>query len=153
MNIETIELNPKTIWTEDFKLGASKEWGKGIKLSAPTFDCDWYWGFGYLGNKNCHYHLDSYKQSNMNLRDYLINEFGDSLRITENRDLWVFCDLMVSAYTLNEAAEVYYRGGSHYCRTVISPKLKQLDKYQDIVSRELPLIFDTIEKEVLIKYR
>lgn len=28
-----------------------------IALYAPTFDCGWYWGFGYLGNKNCHYHL------------------------------------------------------------------------------------------------
>ena len=29
-----------------------------IYLTPPSWDCDWYWGFGYLGNKNCHYHID-----------------------------------------------------------------------------------------------
>jgi hypothetical protein len=29
-----------------------------IYLSPPSWDCGWYWGFGYLGNKNCHYHVD-----------------------------------------------------------------------------------------------
>ena len=30
---------------------------ESIFLSPPSWDCGWYWGFGYLDNKNCHYHL------------------------------------------------------------------------------------------------
>ena len=36
--------------------------GEKIYLSAPSWDCGWYWGFGYLGNNNCHYHVDGLKK-------------------------------------------------------------------------------------------
>lgn len=29
-----------------------------LYLSKPSWDCDWYWGFGYVGNKNLHTHLN-----------------------------------------------------------------------------------------------
>ena len=39
-------------------LGYTKYDHKPIYLDGFSWDCGWYWGFGYLGNKNCHYHVD-----------------------------------------------------------------------------------------------
>lgn len=30
-------------------LGTSKKTNERIYLEKPSFDCNWYWGFGYLG--------------------------------------------------------------------------------------------------------
>ncbi len=40
--------------------GVDNESKENIYISKPTWDCDSYWSFGYLGNRNCHYHLDGY---------------------------------------------------------------------------------------------
>ena len=41
--------------------------GKSILLRRPSFECDWYWGFGYIGNKNLHTHLDCLSERNIQL--------------------------------------------------------------------------------------
>lgn len=148
-----MQMNPKTIWTNDFKMGDSAEYGKNIKLSAPSWDCGWYWGLGYLGNRNCHYHLDGYKKHNVNIWDYLKNEFGESLTITDDNDLWVFCELMSSAYILKETAEFYHTGGARYTTSPCQDKLKDEGLWRRINEIELPLVLDTLETKVLTKYR
>ena len=35
---------------------------KYLYIDKHSWDCGWYWGFGYLGNKNCHYHVDGLKK-------------------------------------------------------------------------------------------
>lgn len=101
---------------KDFRIGVMG--GRGVMLRVPSFDCGWYWGFGYLGNRDCHFHLDHLdsmdsKLANKNLYDQLIGLFGDSLTIPKDR-LWTFCEIVKTIYTLKEAAEVFGRGGSHY---------------------------------------
>ena len=46
---------------KEYLLGTD-EYGIKYWLESESWDCNWYWGFGYLGNKNCHYHLKNYKQ-------------------------------------------------------------------------------------------
>ena len=101
---------------KDFLIGVMD--GRGILLRVPSFDCGWYWGFGYLGNKNCHFHLNHLESmnpslANKNLYDQLIGMFGDSLTIPKDV-LWKFCEIVQTIYTLKEAAKVFGRGGSHY---------------------------------------
>lgn len=57
-----------TKWIKDYKFGTRKEDGQLIMLRAPSWDCEWYWGFGYLGNKNEHYHLSSYQEKSHYLK-------------------------------------------------------------------------------------
>jgi hypothetical protein len=65
--------------------------GESIYLSAPRWDCGWYWGFGYLGNSRCHYHVDGltkrewydfekdcWRTEHMNLYDGFKKHFGNS---------------------------------------------------------------------------
>ena len=110
--------------------GVDKGTKERIFISKPEFSCNWYWSFGHLGNKNCHYHLDGYQSKghafkledgsfkvltekrNINMYDALLADYDLAPAIQEN--LWRFCELAKTIYTLKETAEVFHRGGSHY---------------------------------------
>ena len=42
----------------DILLRSRKE-GERVYLSKHSWDCGWYWGFGYVGNRDCHFHLSN----------------------------------------------------------------------------------------------
>ena len=126
---------------KDFRIGAIN--GRGIMLRAPSFSCGWYWGFGYLGNERCHFHLshlesmDS-KLANKNLYDQLISLFGDSLTIPKE-NLWKFCEIVKTVYTLKEAAEVFGRGGSHYTKNPDAESIENPQMVEHINSVLIPM--------------
>jgi len=118
--------------------------GEPIYLTAPSWDCGWYWGFGYLGNRNCHYHLDGLSKDK-NLYDAIKEHFGDSLVISDC-DLWKFAELIGTFYALKQTAEVLGRGGSHYTTNPCSDLIKNPDEVARINNVVLPAIFDEIYK-------
>ena len=138
-----------TKFEEKFKLGKVDE--DNIYLSPPSWDCDWYWGFGYLGNKDCHYHLDGLSHTK-NLFDALKEHFGDSLTIKEDKHLWTFCELIQTFYNLKETAEVFGRGGSNYTSNPISELIIDKNLVYKINNIILPKLFDEIET-ILSNYR
>lgn len=111
--------------TNKVLLGTNEQ-GEKIFITKPEWDCNWYWSFGYLGNKNCHYQLNNYQNKNNKIRnknmyDCLTDDYKLNPKIEEN--LWQFCELALTIYTLKEAAEVIGLGGSHmtknYCEDII----------------------------------
>ena len=120
---------------------------KPIYLSPPSWDCGWYWGFGYLGNKNCHYHLSGLNDGkNQNMFDALKEHFGDSFILKNDSDVWTFCELVKTAYTLKECAEVLGRGGSHYTTNPCKDLIINTDEVTRINNVVLPQIFEEIYK-------
>lgn len=130
-----------------------------IYLSHPLWDCEWYWGFGYLGNENCHYHVDGLKKIEtynfekqmwqyefVNLYDGFKKHFSDSFVVKKDADIWKLAELFCTFYTLKEAAEVLGRGGYHYttnpCKDTIINK-GEVERINNIV---LPAVFDEIYK-------
>lgn len=113
--------------------------GEKMYITKPTWDCDWYWSFGYLGNNNCHYHLDGYQKGrNINMHDALMQDYELSENIKNN--LWVFCELALSIYQLKSTAELLGRGGAHMttnpCKDIILDK-----EYTDRINNEvLPVV-------------
>lgn len=133
--------------------------GKKIYLSRPSWDCNWYWGFGYLGNKDCNYHVEGLKTIEsynfekqvwqhefVNLHDGFKKHFGDSFVVKNDKDIWTLSELFETFYTLREAAEILGRGGSHYttnpCKDTIINK-GEVERINNIV---LHAIFDEIYK-------
>jgi hypothetical protein len=115
-----------------------------IYLSPPSWDCGWYWGFGYLGNKNCHSHVDGLKkEGNTNLFDAFKNHFGKSLVVRDSA-LWTLCELFETFYTLKEAAEVLGRGGSHMSSNPCKDVIINVDEVTRINTVVLPAIFASI---------
>lgn len=120
-----------------------------IYLSAPSWDCGWYWGFGYLGNKNCHYHVDGLnKGKNQNLYDAFIEHFGNTLTVRRSQ-LWTLCELFKTFYALKQTAEVLGRGGSHYTNNPCKDVIINIDEVARINNVVLPQIFEEIYKILL----
>lgn len=130
--------------------------GKRIYLSAPSWDCGWYWGFGYLGNRNYHYHvdgltsIDTYKDGawnhkNVNLYDGFIEHFGKTL-IVRKSQLWKICELFKTFYVLKESAAVLGRGGAHYTTNPAEDIIKNPTEVERINNVVLPQIFEEIYK-------
>lgn len=120
-------------------------------LASPSWDCDWYWGFGYLQNKNLHHHIDGlWKESNKNMFDAIKEYYGETLnnilQIDDNKNLWVFCELMATFYALKEAAEVFGRGGAYYTDNPIKELIKNTKEVERINKIILPALFDEIYK-------
>ena len=142
----------QTIFKEDFKMGIGKTDDRNtVVLKAPSFDCGWYWGFGYLSNKWVHYHMNGLMITD-NLFDGLKKEFGDSLVIKNEKDLWTFCELMKTFYTLKDTAEVLERGGSNYGDNPIKNIIQNKKEANRINKKVMIALFDAIEN-ILVKYR
>lgn len=120
------------------KLGVVEQ--EPIYLSPPSWDCGWYWGWGYLGNNNCHYHLSGLDKSK-DLKTAIDDHFGDSYLI-EPSQRWRFAELVQSFYKLKDIAEVYNIGGSRLCENPLSESIKNENEVKRINEILLPAIFE-----------
>jgi hypothetical protein len=140
---------------ERIKIGTDSN-GETIFMDKPTFDCEWYWSFGYLGNKNMHYHLEAYQSKDR----HFTTDKGEFVCLTEKRNLcmrdcleadydlvdsvkdnlWQFCELALTIYALKKTAEVLGRGGSHMttnpCKEVIK-NAEEVKRLNEVVIPEL----------------
>jgi hypothetical protein len=135
-------MKKNTKWINKYLIGRADN--ENIYLSAPSWDCGWYWGFGYLGNRDCHYHLNGLNR-NKNLFDAIKEHFQESIFDRADNHLWTFCELAQTAYTLKEAAEVLGRGGSHYTTNPCTDVIKNKEEVERINGVVLPAIFDAID--------
>lgn len=155
-----------------YLLGIDKD-GQYVWLEQATWDCGWYWGFGYIERYNIgrgknphlasdirsHTHWDSgiigkhekydfEKKAFVLSSDYIhhINEHPDFKATTlSEKESWKLSEYMSTVYTLKESAEMFGRGGSH---------LSSDDYEEEVVRREewakeineviLPKLFNAI---------
>lgn len=138
----------KTKFQNKVYLGQNQN--ESIYLSAPSWDCGWYWGFGYLGNRNCHYHVDGLNEGKrINLYDAFKEHFGESLQILDS-DLWKVCELFKTFYTLKEATEVLGRGGSHFTTNPIQDVIMNKEEVKRINEVVLPKLFDALYDVLMV---
>ncbi len=113
--------------------------GETIYISKHSWDCGWYWSFGYLSNKNCHFHLNSLWSVNNQL--LMSADIFSDTNITE-KEWWVIRDLYMQAYALKEAAAVYQYGGHQTCLTGVTDMLKN-QAMADQLNKDLEKLLDT----------
>ena len=118
--------------------------GKNVWLAPPSWDCEWYWGYGYIHNKNLHTNFN-WLATNENLYNAIEKRFNGTF-VLQGSNLWTFCELMQTFYTLKEMAEVYSRGSSHYAGNPLADILKNPEEYKRINETLLPKIFIEIDK-------
>ena len=126
--------------------------GEKHYLVAPSWDCGWYWGYGYVQTYNkrkndveLHQHFDGlFFKSSKNGYD-AFKEFFDDMTVSD-KELWTLIELMRTIYTLKETAEILGRGGSHYttnpCKDIII-NIEEVERINKIV---LPALFEQVEK-------
>jgi len=99
---------------ERIRIGKLEDSGESVFLEKHSWDCSWYWGFGYLETSCSHFHFENVIPNESN-KSYLIFDLGHKARINLDPKLdgWVLMELFAQAYTLKHAAELYYMG--HAC--------------------------------------
>lgn len=146
-----------------YYLGKAED-GDNYWLQEPTWDCDWYWGLGYLAvfTNNCasapikardlqlHTHFDSIfldRPEDPSLpRDAYSRfiEFFSECVLTKN-EVWTLLELMTSCYTLRKAADMFHIGGAHFTTNPVA-ELKDIGMWEKINKELLPKIFLEITK-------
>lgn len=92
--------------------------GENIWLEHHEWACGWYWAFGYLGNRNLHFHFESLLQNSK-----CASELFQTTNISDN-DWWLLRDLFKQTYTLKAAAETYRYGGHQTHREGVTDVLR-----------------------------
>ena len=139
-----------------YLLGEDKD---GVKywLEQGSWDCDWYWGFGYIetytNNKNpsrskdisSHEHFDS---KILNAGTYCFDTFKEIFVKTplNDKEIWTLCELMKTFYTLEKTSELYYKGSSHITNNPSKDLLKNDEEYQRINKILIPNIMEEVYK-------
>lgn len=154
-----------------YLLGKDKE-GYTVWLEEPTWDCGWYWGFGYVErytNKlnpqnardiNSHTHWDGdivgqKEDYDFNKKTWVKTKYSHHLNenpdfvstVLTDKESWELAELMESCYTLKKSAELFGRGGSH--KTTLEAEIaicKKPEYSKEINEVILPKLFKEIKK-------
>ena len=118
-------------------LGNTTEYGK-LYLSKHSWDCGWYWGFGYIGNSRLHMHIDSLIGAEYDIRSI----FDEGSPITQNQ-WWIIRDLFTQAYALKKAAEIYQHGGHQTTKPGMTDCIKNLEMAARI-NKDLEIVLNKV---------
>ena len=139
-----------------YLLGADSE---GIRywLEEEKWDCDWYWGFGYIETYTTNEDPSMSRDINSHTHatDFLskwFTEWNGSEPILKdttfsNKEGWELSELFEQFYFLQEAAEMFNRGKAFVTNTEIDT-WKDPDKVKEINEVILPKVMTRI-KEIL----
>lgn len=111
-----MKLQKENIYLGIGKLGFLQN--ERIYLQKHSWDCDWYWSFGYIGNKNLHTHFE-----NEFLKEASIDKLFVLPQYSQD-DWWIIRDLFIQVYALQACAEVYRYGGHQTTRKGITDIIK-----------------------------
>ena len=140
-----------------------------IWLEAPSWDCDHYWGFGYIETYsgkspstsrdiNSHSHWNSSIVGKQESYDHskrcfvsgdYIHHLNDNPAVTASvltdKESWKLAEYMQSFYTLKETASLYTRGGSHLTSCEDEIKLLKDSGLAEVINKQqLPALFKLI---------
>ena len=137
-----------------YLLGINKD-GDYVYLEEPSWDCGWYWGFGYLhtytNNKqpersrdlSSHFHFDSTFLNKNKASCDVFKEYFKETVLTET-EVWELVDYMKTFYTLKSAAELFKNGYSHQTERAKLESLKS-EEQRDLINQSwLPEVFARI---------
>lgn len=150
-----------------YLLGKDRQ-GTKYWLEAPSWDCGWYWGFGYvetyqqnwLPSKardiNSHEHangefkpviLDDEKRRSYNSYDSDTNIFTGQYLVEKSfndKEGWLLRELMATFYQLKEQAQLAGRGGMHQTTNPLADLLKDEKEAKRINEILIPAVTSKI---------
>lgn len=160
----TYEKEPKLLreYPKFTKLGTSSHFNGDVFIVRPTWDCGWYWGFGYLerwdarkGDIDFHTHInvefsengESHRCNWYEGMKHLLDK-GDVF--VDDHDRWKFLEIVKTIYNLKMTAEVFGRGGSHYGNNPLSDEIKNHDEVRRINEDLIPKLIDEMYKVLYV---
>lgn len=124
-------------------------------IESASWDCSWYWGFGYVETYtnnsnparskdiNSHQHFDSlfFKGNKCgfdSFKELLVETpFTDS-------EIWKICELMKSFYIARSYSDMLHCGGAHYTTNPARDVIKSEDEYERINNCVIPEIINEL---------
>lgn len=138
-----------------YYLGKDKN-GFNRWLEAPSWDCGWYWGFGYIetytNNESPersrdiseHTHFDYLFLKGNKCAFDMFKEFFISTPLTDD-EIWTLCDYMMTFYALRKTAELYRQGYSWQTERAKIDSIKNEEQENTINKILLPELFKHIK--------
>ena len=131
-----------------YLLGVNKQ-GEHVYLMEASWDCDWYWGLGYVRtftNDRCpqlsrdirmHDHFDSMFLKK-DLHDSFLEYFTDTV-LTDD-EIWALLELMKSLYKLKEYSDFLHLGGAYVTKNPCENEIRNDEEYKRINQFVIPLL-------------
>ena len=129
--------------------------GTNYWLEKASWDCGWYWGFGYVetytNNRipgkskdiSSHQHFNGLF-FNLNKLSYdVFKEFFVETPLS-NDEIWELLELMRSFYTAREYADMLHVGGSHFTTNPCKEIIQDLGEYDRINKVVIPAICEAV---------
>ena len=130
--------------------------GTTVYIQRPSWDCGWYWGFGYLHtytNRNCperskdlstHTHFDTAFPT---YDTFLLNQQKSRLdkSVLSESEMWQLYELFRSAYKAREYSDMLHTHGAHITTNPCADVIGNDAEYKRINNVVLPTIFMQIE--------
>ena len=126
-------------------------------LEAAHWDCDWYWGGGYveaytnntkpnLSRDICsHQHFNGlFFNKNTNGFDAFKNFFIETP--FSDSEIWKICELMKTFYICREYSDMLHIGGAHYTSNPAKETIKNVLEYERINKNVIPEIMNELYK-------
>ena len=144
----------------NYLLGTDAD-GTKYYLEKASFDCNWYWGFGYVetytNNTNpqrsrdiaSHQHFDGlFFNSNKNGYDAFKDFFAET-PFTDS-EIWQIIELMKTFYICRKYSDLLHIGGAHYTTNPAKEIIQNTTEYDRINKEVIPTIlnklYDILEK-------
>lgn len=140
------------------KLGTSTEFDGDVFIERPSWECGWFWGFGYLerwnarkGDLDFHTHINSQFSKNKDGRSCNwyegMKDVFDKGDVFENdHQRWQFLEIVKTIYNLQMTAEVLGRGGSFYDTNPLSDEIYNPIEVLRINEDLIPKLIDEMYK-------
>ena len=153
--MKTIEKVVKRAFGNDvYLLGISKE-GIAYWLEQPTWECDWYWGCGYVETFTNNLHPDRSKDilshqhfNGMFLNNNMFNYWHEffAWSTLNDEEILLLWDYMKSIYTLKETAELVGLGFSFVTKRAKCEAVKDTELCNRINEQMLPALFERVKQ-------
>lgn len=152
-----------------YLLGQDKD-GYNIYLEAPSWDCNWYWGFGYIErytNKtnpstardvSSHAHwnysiIGEQKIYSLTQKSWIKTGYAHHINDNQNfkttvlndKESWELSELMEKFYTLSKTANLFYNGSAGIASS-LDDEFKNEELYNKINHELMPKIFKRIDE-------
>lgn len=126
--------------------------GECYWLEQASWDCDWYWGLGYVESYRGHGRADRSWSSHQHFDGLFLKpakfvdgykEFFDEQPFTDE-EIWTLLELMQSAYIARKYAEMLYTGGAHTAFNPARDYIMNGAEYDRINKKVIPSIMNEV---------
>lgn len=128
--------------------------GETYWLEKASWDCDWYWGLGYVESYRGHGRSDKSWRGHQHFDSLFLKpaEFVDGYKkffeetTLTDKEIWTLLELMQSAYIARRYSDMLHTGGAHITGNPAKENIQNMAEYERINKQVIPSIMNEVYK-------